>query len=171
MGLCLGLFGSEAKFLRLPTRHEEFFGGFFWFCVLTHVAQLSPRCHLHEVFGHGVFADEYGDGLTKCPIIEVVVVEAFSLAITSHTSVGRVAVDDAVARNLYLREVHVSDGQTLPLLLREVCGDAVQTAVISNIMGGVISHTSCLCRLSYSRGRLGTQQWFALGGLRWSARV
>lgn len=136
MGLCFGLFGSEAKFLRLPTRNEEFFGGFFRLGVLTHAAHLSPRCHLDEVFGHGVFADEDGDVLTKCPFIEAVVVEAFFRAITTRSSVGRVAVDDAVARDLYLREVHASNGQPLPLLLREVRSDSVKTEVISNILGG-----------------------------------
>ena len=117
MGLCF-LFGSEAKFLRLPTRHEEFFGGAEGVGCWFHVTAFLPSGDLNKFFGHLVFADEDGDGLTKCPFKEAVVVVVFCFAITAFFSVGRVAENDAVVRNLCLREVHASDGQALPLLLR-----------------------------------------------------
>ena len=127
MGLCFLLFGSEAKFLRLPTRHEEFFGGAEGVGGWTHRAEFLPRGDLHEVFGHLVFADEDGDGLTQCPFIESFVVEVFFLAITSRFSVGRVAVDDAVARNFYILEVRTAYGQAMFLFVRERGREVVDT--------------------------------------------
>ena len=54
-------------------------------------------------------------------------VESFCLAITIRSSVWWIAVDDAVARNLYIREVHASDGQAILLLVRERGREAVET--------------------------------------------
>lgn len=127
MGLCLCLFCSEAKFLRLPTRHEEFFGGSECVVRAIHRAAFIPSGDLNEVFGHGVFADEDGDGLTECPIIEAVMVEVFFLGIRRRSEIRWVAVNHAVARDLHLREVHATDGQTLLLFVRKRGRETVET--------------------------------------------